>query len=279
MPRAPAGEHGEPHRKSRSHYEVEEDLGYDDDEAAYDMEEPPAPPRRAKGGRKPPPQYVADDYDDEEEGEVYERQMVIHEGKKKAKSSGKEVARRPQPKHESSEGEEEDSTDTEMKNKKKKGKKKEKARRSEVIEKKAWEPCPFQDIDPPFLHLMARTLHLQEDKLMKYIDKGKVERHTETGEYNIDALLDGGYVPDKAKSEWKAKVKELKRDPKKARILHCSAVADGDGMAAGPSRTPGYGPSTYSYGRPTVVAMGHGFFEPNCYECQLYGIPCGYQPY
>ncbi|KAI4205863.1 MAG: hypothetical protein LQ350_000048 [Teloschistes chrysophthalmus] len=283
MPRAPAHEHEEPPRKSHRRYAAEEDLGYDDDEAAYGYDEAPAPPRRPKGGRKPAPEYVADEDDEDEEEEVYQKQTVVHKGKKKAKSSGKEVARRH--KQESSgeeeEGEEEDSSDAEKKKKKKKKlKQKTKARKKEVVTKKAWEPCSFQEIDPPFLELMSRTLHVQGEKLDKYIIKGKVERHTETGEYNIDAILDGGYIPDKAKSQWKAKVKELKQDPKKAKILYCSLVTEGDGMmmaAAGPSRTRAYAPPVY--GQRTLVAVGHRTFDPGCYDCQMDGIPCAYSPY
>ncbi|KAI4106060.1 MAG: hypothetical protein L6R37_002324 [Teloschistes peruensis] len=281
MPRAPAYEHEEPPPRSHGRYAAKEDMNYNDDEAAYDYDEPPAPPRRSKGGRKPVPEYVADEDDEDEEEDAYQKQVVVHKGKK-AKSSGKEIARRHE--HESSQGEEEeedeDSTDTEMmKKKKKKLKQKTKARKKEVVTKKAWETCPFMDIDPPFLELMARTLHVQGDKLAKYMNKGKVERHTETGEYNIDALLDGGYIPDKAKSQWKAKVKELKQDPKKAKILYCSAVAEGDSMmaAAGPSRSRAYAP--YGYGRSTVVAVAHRIYDPGCYECQLDGAPCVYSPY
>ncbi|KAL8691823.1 MAG: hypothetical protein Q9218_003041 [Villophora microphyllina] len=287
------------------------DEAYDDDEGPYEVDEPQPPPRRSKGGHNPTPRYVAKDDDGSDEEEHYEKQVVVHKGKKTSKFSGKEVARRR--KEESSEDPDSDAaparkgkkskssgkevarrhkdesseasdSDEAARKARRKTKAKTKERRKEKIEITAWEACPPDEIDDDFLFLMLDVLQLSTQVLGKACDKGKVERHTQTGEYNIDALLDGGDVSIKSKNNWKNKVKELKANAKKSKILYCSAVTDG-GDLGGPSMIRGYGPSGYGpsgYGAPVVFSdptLGHLRYNYHCRDCALGGGPCGLSPY
>ncbi|KAL8654616.1 MAG: hypothetical protein Q9210_001400 [Variospora velana] len=240
MPRPSAGDYAEdvPRRPTpRKGYE--EDFGDEDEESQYEEEERP---RRGKGPVRSKPKRVQESEEEEEEEEVDDdargKQVVIRKATKKPKSSGKEIVRRK--KQESTT--EEDSSDESEKELKKKAKKKTKARKAEVITKKAWEPVPRDEVDRNFINLVADELGQNKAKIMEGIEDDMLQRHTETGEYNMDAFFDTGFFSKKDQKNWQRCVEKLKGNKQKSRILFCSAKTESLGGGLGACYGPSYGP-------------------------------------
>ncbi|KAL8973722.1 MAG: hypothetical protein Q9197_002036 [Variospora fuerteventurae] len=280
MPRPSAGDYAEDVPRRPTHRkDYEEDFGDEDEESQYDEERP----RRGKGPVRSKPKRVQESEEDEEEEDEDEdargKQIVVRKATKKPKSSGKEIVRRK--KQESTK--EEDSSDESEKELKKKAKKKTKARKAEMITKKAWEPVPRDEVDRDFINLVADELGQNKAKIMEGIEDDMLQRHTETGEYNMDAFFDTGYFSKKDQKNWQRCVEKLKGNKQKSRILFCSATTEslGGGLGAGygPSYGPGYGPSrthmttTYVVGLPERT-RGHRTYNPNCPHCYRYVMPC-----
>ncbi|KAL9016237.1 MAG: hypothetical protein Q9185_006406 [Variospora sp. 1 TL-2023] len=287
MPRPHAEDHAEdiPRRPNTR-------KGYEEDFGDEEEEEEEARPRRRKVKPK------ANRTEESEEGSEYEeedrrgKQLVVRQGNKKSRSTGKEVVRRKK----DDTTEDEDSSDESEKELKRKAKKKMKARKKEVITKKTWEPVPRDEVDRDFINLVADELGQNEAKIMEGIEDDMLQRHTETGEYNMDAFFDTGFFSKKDQKNWQRCVEKLKGNKQKSKILFCSATTGslGDGLGPGyrpshghihaapgynPSYGPSYGPSrahmttTYVVGFPKRT-RGHRTYHPNCPDCYRYIMPC-----
>ncbi|KAL8941923.1 MAG: hypothetical protein Q9216_001951 [Gyalolechia sp. 2 TL-2023] len=260
-----------PRRRGRreDHHDDFEEIA---DEPEFEEEVEQRPPRRKAAHRRKPRRVEEDEEGEEEEEDSdddhHGKQLVVRSQKKK-KSSGKEVARRK--KREPSE--EEDSSEEEKKTKKK-AKKKSKARKEEVVTKAAWEPVPRDEMDLDFIGFISDELGHHQDKIWECLEDDLILRHTETGEYNIDACFDEGNFSMKDKKQWKRAVSKLKTSTNRDGVLFCSATAH--------SAAPGYG-SSYGPGRaargarahmPAVTARGHRRYHPYCRDCEECGEGC-----
>ncbi|KAI4086314.1 MAG: hypothetical protein LQ344_007661 [Seirophora lacunosa] len=283
-----------------------EDFDDLEEEPEFDEEQPPR--RRAiqkSKGRRVEESEEEEEEEQEEEDDRRGKQLAVRQGKTKSQSKGKEVVRRK--KHDTTE--EEDSSDESEKELKKKAKKKTKARKQEVITKKAWEPVPRDEVDRNFIKLVANELGQNPEKILEGIEDDMLQRHMETGEYNIDAFFDTGLFSKKDQKIWKRCVEKLKGNKQKSQILFCSATtkslddgwrADygpnhgpGYGPAHGPGYGPGYGPSIATIRSPgygpgygpsgmrTTTTMvlaeptrGHRTYNPYCPSCAEARMPC-----
>ncbi|KAI4177874.1 MAG: hypothetical protein LQ348_005748 [Seirophora lacunosa] len=213
-------------QRTRPRGDYVEDFDDLEEEPEFDEEQPPR--RRAiqksKGRRVEESEEEEEEEQEEQEEEDDRRgkQLAVRQGKTKSQSKGKEVVRRK--KHDTTE--EEDSSDESEKELKKKAKKKTKARKQEVITKKAWEPVPRDEVDRNFIKLVANELGQNPEKILEGIEDDMLQRHTETGEYNIDAFFDTGFFSKKDQKIWKRCVEKLKGNKQKSQILFCSATTE-----------------------------------------------------
>ncbi|KAL8763905.1 MAG: hypothetical protein Q9184_000348 [Pyrenodesmia sp. 2 TL-2023] len=237
---------------------------YDDVEDAPDFEEPKQHPRPRKATPKRKPQYVDDDEDeeleeDDDDHDDRNKQLVVRKPKKTSKSKGKELMRRK--KEDITEEEDSSSSSEEDKKAEKKAKKKAKARNKEVITKKAWEPVPRGELDLDFVALVAEELGHARAKIHEGLEEELIQRHTETGEYNIDAFFDNGIFSAKDKKKWKQCVSQLKANKNKSEVLFCSFKDQSPNLGYAPSHVPSYDPG-YAPG----YAPGYG-------TTRVYGAP------
>lgn len=259
---------------------------YDEVEDAPDFEEPEQHPRPRKATPKRKPQYVDDDEEeeleeDEDDDDGRNKQLVVRKPKKTSKSKGKELVRRK--KDDTTEEGDSSSSSEEDKKAEKKAKKKAKARKKEVITKKAWEPVPRGELDPDFVALVADELGHARGKIHEGLEEELIQRHTETGEYNIDGFFDNGIFSAKDKKKWKQCVSKLKANKKKSEVLFCSFKTESPNLCYAPSYVtsydPGYG-TTRVYGAPQTLVVpaqltrGHRQYNPHCLNCAGYGRPC-----
>ncbi|KAI4129707.1 MAG: hypothetical protein LQ338_002091 [Usnochroma carphineum] len=256
--------------------------GRDDHKDAFDdSEDEPEFEMSEKHPRRPPPKrkphYVDDEEDEEDEDEEedddrHNKQMVLRKPKHSSKSKGKEVARRK--KHDTTD--DEDSSDEEDKKREKKAKKKAKARKKEVITKSAWEPVPREELDGDFVQLVKQELGHDPRKILEGLEDDLLLRHTETGEYNIDAFFDEGVFSRKDEKKWKQCVKKLKTNKRRSEVLFCAAKVE----SPGPSYAPSYfgqartRPTTTVLVPPPGLTRGHLSFNPHCRDCLEWQRPC-----
>lgn len=263
---------------------------YDEVEDAPDFEEPEQRSRPRKATSKRKPQYVEDDEEEELEEEDdgndgRNKQLVVHKPKKTSISKGKELVRRK--KADTTEEEDSPSSSEEDRKAVKKAKKKAKARKKEVVTKKAWEPVPRGELDFDFVTLVVKELGHAPGKIQEGLEEELIQRHTETGEYNIDGFFDSGIFSAKDKKKWKQCVSKLKANKQKSEVLFCSFkdASPNIGYTPGyiPSYDTGYGPgygTTRVYGAPQTLVVpaqltrGHRQYNPYCRDCTGYGRPC-----
>ncbi|KAI4208260.1 MAG: hypothetical protein LQ346_000140 [Caloplaca aetnensis] len=283
-------------RGAREDYHDEHD-GLEE-ESAFDHEE--GPPRRSKALQKSTRRHADDDEADglseDSESDRPVKKMPRGKGKGKSKSAGMElVLRKKAPEPSSEEDEEESSSDEEPPKRKGKKKSKGKARKEETITKKAWEPVPRDEVDPDFFNLLVHELGQRSDKIWQGIEDNLLERHSETGEYNISGFFEDGVFSKKDKKKWDSVVQKLKQSKTNSRKLFCSIKTEEEtyhppagpvhrgnyGAAYGPAYGSAYSPA-YSPGPRTVVAvtaptLGHRQYNPRCLDCTEYGRPCHHQ--
>ncbi|KAL9006845.1 MAG: hypothetical protein Q9188_000376 [Gyalolechia gomerana] len=273
--RPPAGDYEDeaPWRRGRRE-DHHDDLAETEDKAVFEDEAEERLPRR-KVAHKHQAHRAEEDEDEEEDDtddDHHGKQLMVRSQKKK-KSTGKEVARIK--KHETSD---EESSSEEEKKAKKKAKKKSNARKSEMITKAAWEPVPRDEMDQYFVDLICDELEHRERKIWDCVDDEQILRHTETGEYNIDACFEEGAFSVKDKKRWKQAVSKLKTNINKAEILFCSAIAKSAGPGYGPSYGPIHGPSrptrTAAVYMPAAEVRGHRHYNPRCHHCDECGVGC-----
>ncbi|KAL8907790.1 MAG: hypothetical protein Q9207_001193 [Kuettlingeria erythrocarpa] len=266
-----------------------------EEESVFDHEE--GPPRRPKAVRKPTRQHAdddeADDLSEESESDRPAKKTPRSKGKGKSKSAGMElVVRKKAPEPSSEEDEGESSSDEEPPKRKGKKKRKRKARKEETITKKAWEPVPRDEVDADLFNLLVHELGQRPDKIWQGIEDNLLERHAETGEYNISGFFEDGVFSKKDKKKWESVVQKLEQSKTNSRKLFCSSKTEEEiyqplagpvhgvnyGAAYGAAYGRAYGPA-YSPGPRTVVAVtaptrGHRQYNPRCLDCTEYGRPC-----
>ncbi|KAL9593512.1 MAG: hypothetical protein Q9219_007517 [cf. Caloplaca sp. 3 TL-2023] len=250
-----------------------------EDQPEFDEEPEERPRRKAASKRQAQRSRDYEGEEDEDDDDDRGKQLVVRK-----KSKGKEVAKKKNMKVESSD---EDSTEEEKKARRK-AKRKSKARKNEVITKAAWEAVPREDLDEDFVEIVCRELGHHPKKVLQGVEEDLLLRHTETGEYNIDAFFDQGVFSKEDKKKWKRAVDKLKKSKKAAQSLYCDAVVNPGGEPEGsvyytPGRAmyapPGYGPSRRP--PPTAVYVqaepsgGHRRYNVYCRECRVFGQPCG----
>ncbi|KAL8919083.1 MAG: hypothetical protein Q9208_006967 [Pyrenodesmia sp. 3 TL-2023] len=260
-----------------------------EDEPYFEEPEQHSRPRKATPRRKP--QYVVDDEeeeleDDDDDDDGRNKQLVVRQPKKKSKSKGKELVRRK--KADTTEEEDSSSSSEEDRKALKKANKKAKARKKEVVTKKAWEPVPRGELDVDFVTLIVEQLGHAPGKIYEGLEDELIQRHTETGEYNIDGFFDNGIFSAKDKKKWKQCVSQLKANKQKSEVLFCSFKDASPTVGYAPSHIPGYDPgygpgygtTRVVYGAPKTLVVptqpthGHRQYNPHCPECAGYGRPC-----
>ncbi|KAL8838397.1 MAG: hypothetical protein Q9170_002157 [Blastenia crenularia] len=272
-PRPEEYEDDAPRRRGRRK-DDQEDFDEYEDEAAFEEDVDERPPRRKASAKQKArrAQEEDDEDDDEEDDDPRGKQLVL---RKPTKGKGKEVARKKKKQESSDEDEEDDDSSEEERKTKKAAKKKKKARKSEVITKAAWEPVPHDELDHKFVNLIADELGHAAEKILQGAEYDLILRHTETGEYNIDAFFEQGVFSLKDKKRWKQCVDKLKGNERTSRVLFCSSKRSGG---------PGYGDGYYVHGGRTAYggtghaapgpARGHVYYDPRCRNCREYDIPC-----
>ncbi|KAL8873724.1 MAG: hypothetical protein Q9174_000855 [Haloplaca sp. 1 TL-2023] len=245
------------HYSCRHEYDEEEYVNYAaEDSQGSEFEEPPKrSSRKQKSLRN---RRDADDDEDDEDDDFTSRR-----GKQVAiapKKSNKEVRRRRQTEETDEESEEPDSSEEDRKLKKREKKRSQKRGKEEIVIK-AWEKCPKEQIDDAFIELVAHVTDMDISKIAKIAEK-HLERHTQTGEYNLDGLYHSRKIaPDDVK-KLKKDIRERKKSADRSRsgVLYCTAITKDvildDFDYRPPPRRPGYGPGYYSgYGDKQVCAV------------------------
>ena len=171
-----------------------------------------------------------------------------------SKKSNKQLSKRRPAESSDEESEETDSSEEESQAKKK-AKKKAQKREKEDIVIKAWEKCPKEQIDNEFIELVACVTEMDPRKIAKIAAK-HLERHTQTGEYNLSGLYESGKIASSEVRKLKKEIRERKKSADRSRsgVLYCTAITKDvvlDDFDYRPrSRRPGYGPGYDSgYGR------------------------------
>ena len=253
-----------------------------DDVDEPEFEEPEERRPRQKSTKKPSHRPAREEEEDmeeeEEEDDARYKQVAVR--RKPSKSKGKELARRKSRREPSEDEEDEEDSEEEDKKQKKKAQKKQKRREAEMIVKSAWEPVPRDELDMDFVFLVSEELGHDPDKILEGVEEEMVQRHTETGEYNIAAFFEQGYFSKRDEKKWKSAVAKLKRNKEKSRVLYCSTIAEPNGGGYGYMTRPQRVPMPVAYyppppPPPPAPARGHRRYDPYCPHCEDFGMPCG----
>ena len=233
----------------------------------FDDEPPRRPPVAKRGGtRRPKKAYEPSEEEDEpSEDDRKGKQIARREKPKKSKKQEKALVKAPKKKKQESSEEEEDDSDEE-----------------EVVKVQKYLPLGFEELHSDYVNQLSDILGLTPKKIGKFADKGLIRKHYQSGEFNIDKLLQkcGG---EKEKKKYQKFVERCKgsgmehvlRVAKRTKAGRVAATTRARPRYDGGYGGGGYGGYGGGYGAtPYDYEYGHVYFDQGCPDCRRCGMPC-----